>query len=79
MQDSRANSESGWDNQNVMRGQKRKARLHKMTRASILFVKMDCLVKPGNDELGYPLTRSTRATTALARNWAIIALRCFRS
>src|SRR4051794_37561670 len=27
----------------------------------------------------YPLTRSTRATTALARNWAIMALRCFRS
>ena len=43
-----------------------------------LLEKMDCRVKPGNDEL-YPLTRSTRATTALARNWAIIALRCFRS
>ena len=27
----------------------------------------------------HPLTRSTRATTALARNWAIIALRCLRS
>src|SRR5258705_13869072 len=37
------------------------------------------LVKPSNDELSYPLTRSTRATTSLARNWAIIALRCFRS
>ena len=28
---------------------------------------------------GHPLTRSTRATTALARSWAMIALRCFRS
>src|SRR5882757_3915928 len=27
----------------------------------------------------YPLTRSTRATTALARNWAMMALRCLRS
>src|SRR5260370_19903552 len=63
-----------------------------LSRASILFVKMDCRERrqvyvlcarqttlPGNDEPGYPLTRSTRATTALARNWAIIALRCFRS
>jgi hypothetical protein len=50
-----------------------------LTRASIFFVKMDCRVKPGNDKLDYPLTRSTRATTALARNWAMIALRCFRS
>jgi hypothetical protein len=44
-----------------------------------LFEKMDYRVKPGSDALTYPLTRSTRATTALARNWAIIALRCFRS
>ena len=56
-----------------------RARLDRMTHASIFFVKMDCRVKPDNDELCYPLTRSTRATTALARNWAIIALRCFRS
>src|ERR1017187_10133167 len=38
---------------------------------------------PHHEERGrirpYPLTRSTRATTALARNWAIIALRCLRS
>src|SRR5712672_1772689 len=49
------------------------------TRASIFLKRMDCRVKPGNDALFYPLTRSTRATTALARNWAIIALRCLRS
>ena len=55
MKDSRANSESGWDNQNVMRGQKRQrvraearpddglhASSHKIARASILFVTMDC-------------------------------------
>src|SRR6185437_2166826 len=33
--------------------------------------------RPGR--MNYPLTRSTRATTALARNWAMMALRCFRS
>lgn len=27
----------------------------------------------------YPFTRSTFATTALARNWLMIALRCLRS
>jgi hypothetical protein len=60
-----------------------------LTRVSIFFVKMDCRVKraedgasrllPGNDGFSYPLTRSTRATTALARNWAMMALRCLRS
>src|SRR6476620_6333386 len=38
------------------------------TRASIFLERMESRVKP---ELAYPLTRSTRATTALARNWAI--------
>ena len=30
-------------------------------------------------QISYPLTRSTRATTAFARSWAMMALRCFRS
>ncbi|RXH04682.1 hypothetical protein EAV90_09895 [Bradyrhizobium vignae] len=43
-----------------------------------LLEEMGCRVKPGNDQ-HHPLTRSTRATTAFARSWARIALRCFRS
>jgi hypothetical protein len=68
--DSWRNSEGSQDNPNGTRGLD--PRIH-------LLEEMDCRVKPGNGEPGYPFTRSTRATTALARNWAIIALRCLRS
>src|SRR5690348_5372344 len=50
-----------------------------LTRASIFLEKDGLPGQARQRQIDYPLTRSTRATTALARSWAMIALRCLRS
>ena len=49
------------------------------TRARIFFEKDGLPGQARQRQFSYPLTRSTRATTAFARSCAIIALRCLRS
>ena len=64
------NFQSDKTTQDAMRGLDPRSHLHENNG-------LPGQARPGR--MTYPLTRSTRATTALARNWAMIALRCFRS